>query len=351
MNTEQSTFKKITGNKLFLPVFCLILVLIINEIVNPSFFAIKLQDGVLFGIPIDILNRASGLVVLALGMTLTVASSAGTDISVGAVSALTGAIMVQCVGTGDTYKMPWIAAAILAIIVGCVCGAWNGFLVSYLKIQPMVATLILYTAGRGMAQIVTGSFILQQKKVASFSYMGTFLEIGGWKCPIPTPVFVAAIMVALTVLMLTKTAMGLYIQSVGINSAASRLVGLNSKFIAFLTYVFCGFCAAINGMISTSRTASIDANNVGLNQELDAILAVAIGGNSLGGGKFSIAGSVIGAVTIQALTTSLYSMSVSSDRVPLVKAIVVVIIVSLQSPELGRMYRSFKAKRAQKGVA
>jgi simple sugar transport system permease protein len=151
-------------------------------------------------------------------------------------------------------------------------------------------------------------------------------------------------MVLFTWFVLKKTALGMYIQSVGINSKASRLMGLNSKVIMFLAYVFCGICAAVAGLISVSRTMSIDANNVGLNVELDAILAVAIGGNSLTGGKFSLAGSVIGAITIQALTTTLYAMHVSADQLPLYKAIVVVIIVAMQSPVVTKWYRSIKVK-------
>ena len=160
----------------------------------------------------------------------------------------------------------------------------------------------------------------------------------------PTPFFIAIFIVAITWIIVEKTPLGMYIQSVGINQYASRLVGLNSKLIIFLTYVFCGLCASIAGLISVSRTMSIDANNVGLYTELDAILAVAIGGNSLAGGKFSLIGSVIGAITIQALTTTLYAMHVSADQLPLYKAIVVIIIVSLQSPVLIKWFKSIKAR-------
>lgn len=292
-----------------------------------------------YGYIIDILNRSSGLVILAVGMTLVVASSGGTDISVGAVSALAGAVCVAALGTGEVYQMPYIAAVLLALLIGAVCGSVNGYLVSFLKVQPMVATLILFTAGRGIAQLVTGSFILYVKP-KQFSYLGSFIP----GVPIPTPFFVAAFVVILTWFVLTKTSLGMYVQSVGINNKASRLVGLNSKLIMFLTYVFCGICAAVSGLISVSRTASIDANNVGLYIELDAILAVAIGGNSLGGGKFSLAGSVIGAVTIQALTTTLYAMRVSADQLPLYKALVVIVIVAIQSPEVKKWFGKLKSR-------
>ena len=161
----------------------------------------------------------------------------------------------------------------------------------------------------------------------------------------PTPIVVAIVCILITSLVLRKTALGLYIQSVGINKKASRIAGINSERIIFLCYVVCGLCAGIAGIVASSRISSADSNNIGLNFELDAILAVAIGGNSLGGGKFSLAGSVIGAYTIQALTTTLYAMHVSSDQVPVYKAIVVVIIVALQSPGFARWRKSLAQKK------
>lgn len=333
MKKSNVKFNNITNYPLFLPVLCLLLVLIVNLVQTPSFFKITIQNGVLYGFIIDIINRSSGLIIMAVGMTLVAASSGGTDISVGAVSALAGAVCVAVLGTGESYQMPYIISLLLPLLAGLVCGAFNGFLVSYMHVQPMVATLILFTAGRGIAQLITGSFILYVKPV-QFQYLGSFLP----GVPIPTPCFVAAFVVLITWAILKYTSLNMFIQSVGINRKASRLIGLNSKMIMFLTYVFCGMCAAGAGLISVSRTASIDANNVGLNVELDAILAVAIGGNSLSGGKFSLSGSVIGAITIQALTTTLYAMHVSADQLPLYKAIVVIIIVALQSPELRRWY-------------
>ena len=145
-----------------------------------------------------------------------------------------------------------------------------------------------------------------------------------------------------------KTALGLYIESVGINGSASRLVGLNSTMIKFLTYVICGILSGIAGIVASSRIYSADANNIGLNLEMDAILAVALGGNVLSGGKFSIMGSVIGAYTIQALTTTLYAMNVSADQLPVYKAIVVIIIVVIQSPVFRRSVDEWKKKRALK---
>lgn len=333
--------KKLTSYRLFLPILCLILVLLINVIKTPSFFTITINNGVLYGYIIDVINRASELVILAVGMTLVIAASGGTDISVGAVSAVSGAVCCFLLAGGEQsvneYHAPYLLGVLAALAIGALCGAWNGFLVAKMKIQPMVATLILFTAGRGIAQLITDGQMIYIR-VEHFKKLGAFID----GVPLPTPVFAAIVVVLLTMLLLKKTALGLYIETVGINAKAARLVGLNATLIQFLTYAFCGLCAGIAGLIITSRVYSIDANNAGLNMELDAILAVALGGNSLGGGKFSLAGSVIGAYTIQALTTTLYAMGVSADQIPVYKAIVVVIIVSLQSPELLKMWKHFQ---------
>lgn len=344
---KKISIKKITSHRLFLPLFCLVLVLLINIITTPDFFEISVRDGVLYGYMIDIINRASELVILAIGMTLVVSASAGTDISVGATMAVSAAICCNILTGGERasteFANPLIFGYLAALAVSILIGCFNGFLVSKLNIQPMVATLIMFTAGRGIAQLITDGQITYVR-VDSYRLLGSSLP----GLPVPTPFIVAIVLVVLTTILLRKTALGLYIQSVGINKRASRLIGIKSFLIIFLTYAYCGFCAGMSGLIASSRIYSADANNIGLNMELDAILAVAIGGNSLGGGKFSIAGSVIGAFTIQALTTTLYAMHVSSDQIPVYKAIVVVIIVALQSPGLARFRKSLAQKRELK---
>lgn len=341
--------KKITAYRLFLPLVSLAIVLLINLITTPAFFKITINDGVLYGYIIDVINRASELVVLAVGMTLVIAASAGTDISVGAVMAVAGSVCCYVLAGGqqsvNEYVHPYMVGILAAFVVSIACGCFNGFLVAKLKIQPMVATLILFTAGRGIAQLITKGQITYIR-VEGFKFLGA--NIPG--VPLPTPVFAAAAVVVLAVVVLKKTALGMYIQSVGINPRASRLVGLNSAMIIFLTYVFCGVCAGVAGMIATSRIYSADANNIGLNMELDAILAVALGGNSLGGGRFSLMGSVIGAYTIQALTTTLYAMNVSADQIPVYKAIVVILIVALQSPETAKIRKKLRTKTAAKSA-
>lgn len=346
---NKSKLKKITSARLFLPIVCLIAVLLINVIKTPDFFNITIRNGVLYGYVIDVINRASELVILAVGMTLVTAASGGQDISVGAVMAVAAAVCCQILSGGASsvteYQSSLIIAVIAALLAAALCGAFNGFLVAKLNIQPMVATLILYTAGRGIAQLVTNGQITYIR-VPSFQMAGGYIG----KSPVPTPVLFAIVTVVIVALILKKTALGLYIESVGINGTASRLVGLNSTMIKFLTYLICGVLAGVAGFVASSRIYSADANNIGLNLEMDAILAVALGGNALGGGKFSLMGSVIGAYTIQALTTVLYGLNVSADQLPVYKAIVVVVIVVLQSPVFKKFIAVQKEKRTSKAA-
>lgn len=346
-----NNIKKITSKALFLPIFCMFLVMaanIIYDVANGNFFlnffTISIRNGVLYGRLIDILNRGSEIAILSVGMTLVVSSSAGTDISVGSVMSLAASfccMLLAGYGTAATTELarPLLVGILGGILMACVCGAFNGFLVAYLNVQPMVATLILFSAARAIGLLFCNNLIVYVRN-DSFKVFGGFLGI------IPTPIVIAAVCILIMTILLKKTALGLYIQSVGINKKASRIAGLNSGKIIFLCYVVCGLMAGIAGVVASSRISSADSNNIGLNYELDAILAVALGGNSLGGGKFNLAGSVIGAYTIQAITTTLYALGVSSDQAPVYKAIIVIIIVAIQAPPFNAWVKRLSAKRA-----
>ncbi|MFB0920396.1 MAG: ABC transporter permease [Oscillospiraceae bacterium] len=324
--------KTISKKPLFLPFLCLVLVLLINLIKSPGFFSIAINNGVLYGRLIDILNRGSEIAILAVGQTLVIAVSAGTDISVGSVMSLSACFCCMLlagygVNTTETLIVPMAVGMLGGVLMGGVCGVFNGTLVSKLKIQPMVATLILFTAARAVGLLLNNNQITYIR-YEPYKYLGNFIP----GCPIPTPIFVTIIVIAIAMILLKKTSLGLYIQSVGINGRAARLLGINSDLICFLCYVVCGLCAGIAGIVASSRIYSADSNNIGLYYELDAILAVALGGNSLGGGKFNLAGSIVGAYTIQAISTTLLAMGVSTDQAPVVKAVIVIIIVAVQSP-------------------
>ncbi|MFV0528091.1 MAG: ABC transporter permease [Lachnospiraceae bacterium] len=338
--------KKASKMRLFTPLLCLVAVLLVNVITTPDFFKISINNGVLYGYIIDVVNRGSELVILSIGMTLVTAASGGQDISVGAVMAVSAAICCQILSGGDVsvtqFQNPFILAIIIALAGAALCGALNGFLVAKLNIQPMVATLILFTAGRGIAQLIT-------KGQITYIRVDTYKLLGGYlgNCPIPTPVFAALLVFLIVTLILKRSALGLYIESVGVNPTASRLVGINSTRVRFLVYIICAILAGIAGLVASSRIYSADANNIGLNLEMDAILAVALGGNILSGGKFSLLGSVIGAYTIQALTTTLYAMNVPADQLPVYKAMVVILIVILQSPVFKKKMADIAGKRKE----
>ena len=351
MNEKKSLLKRLTGSRLMLPIISLILVMAVNIIFdvaagrNPfSFFIVTLQrttsnGNVLYGRIIDVLNRGSEAAILSIGMTLVVSSSAGTDISVGSVMSLCASFCCMLlagygVSSATTLAVPLVVGILGALLMGALCGAFNGTLVAYFKIQPMVATLILYSAARAIGLLLCNDLIVYVRN-PSYAFFGSFLG------PIPTPIVITVICIVVVSLVLRKSALGMYIQSVGINDRASRISGLNSSRIIFLTYLICGLFAGIAGIVASSRITSADSNNIGLYLEMDAILAVALGGNSLGGGRFSLAGSIIGAYTIQAITTTLYALGVSTTQAPVFKAIIVILIVSIQSEPV----KAFMKKR------
>jgi len=366
-----STVKRITSNPLFFALACLVLVLLLDVVVTVikggnagSVFAIELANGTLNGPLITILNRSSELVILALGMTVVVSASSGVDISVGSVMALSSAVGVYVLYPDPSLWAPnryviehytlirYLFCLLVAVVVGALCGTWNGFLVARLKVQPMVATLILYIGARGAAKAVSNGQYLTVNNPNFRIAGGVITDSGGGVLfPLPTPILIAIGMVIITALVLRFTASGMNIQSVGVNNKASRIMGLNPTRIILVAFIFCGVCAAVAGIIASSRLGRVDFQNEGKMLELDGILAVALGGNSLAGGKFSLPGSIIGAVTIQTLTTVLYAINVSANQLALYKAIVVVIIVVLQSPELrpmlGRLISALRRRPVQ----
>lgn len=335
-------WKSFTSSSLFLPVVALAVLVIFNAIFVDGFFSIQItEDGRLFGRIIDILNRSSSLIILSLGMTLVIATS-GIDISVGAVVAISAAVVCTLIGgRGDgVAETPMFLAILAAVGIGVLCGLWNGLLVAKFKIQAVVATLILMTAGRGIAQLMTeGQIITVYYK--PFAYISGVIP----GMPLPTNIFIALAMVLLVVIVMKKTSIGLFVQSVGINATAAKHVGINVTMVLFLVYAFSGFCASVSGLIESSFIRAADANNAGLNMEMDAILAVALGGTLLSGGKFYLGGSVIGAITIQTLTTTMYAMGISADQLPVVKAIAVIIICLIQSNKARELFEKWKGNR------
>ncbi|MCH3920783.1 MAG: ABC transporter permease [Sphaerochaeta sp.] len=337
-----------SNKQIFIPLAALLGLVVFNLIADPSFFKITLSQNnagypVLSGYLITILDNASELVILAIGMTLVTASSGGQDISVGAAIAISGSVVLRVLcGTNsrpETLQAPIIVAFLVSCMVAMLFGAFNGVLVAYFNIQPMVATLILYTAGRSIGAWINNNElpIISEPR---FGYFGNYIP----GIPIPTPVFIAIICMIVISLVLKRTNLGLYSQAVGINASASRLNGINPKTVKLLTYAILGLCVAVAGFIKVSRFSTINYSVIAKDIEMDAILAVALGGNSLAGGKFNMGASILGAYVIQFLTTTLYKFNVSSSALPAYKAVVVIILVVLSTPTVRRLLA--KAKQA-----
>ncbi len=363
MTKLKDPVKKTIGTRLmgilrqqfFIPLAALTILVLFNLFADPSFFQISMgtnKDGnpVLSGYLITILNNGAELAILSIGMTLVTAASGGQDISVGANMAIAGSVMLRIVCGGSTSATTMQAPLIVAFLAACaVCmlfGAFNGVLVSWFKIQPMVATLILFTAGRSIAAWINNN-TLPTISDPVFAYAGNFIP----GIPIPTPVFIALACMLVIFLVLKFTNLGLYTQAVGINSDSSRLNGLNPAFIKFLTYVILGLCVAVAGYIKASRLSTINYSVVAKDIEMDAILAVALGGNALSGGKFNVWASVLGAYVIQFLATTLIKFNVDSTALPAYKAVVVIILVVMSAPVVREKFSALWSSLRQSRVA
>lgn len=306
----------------------LLLVLAADSLVAHNFFAIHLQGGRLFGSPIDILNRAAPVALLALGMTLVIATG-GIDLSVGAVMAIAGATAASL--TVDGHPLSLVIGAALAS--GLACGLWNGILVALLRIQPFVATLILMVAGRGIAQLIT------QGQIVTFDNPALARLGSGALWLLPLPVWITLLVALLVWLLTRKTALGLFIEAVGINLRAARNAGVNSWLVVMSSYAISGLCAAVAGLIVAADIRGADANNAGLWLELDAILAVVIGGASLMGGRFNILLSLLGALIIQSMNTGILLSGFAPELNQVVKAVVVMAVLMLQSPRFLQLFK------------
>lgn len=351
--------KALFKHQIAIPLVALILLIVFNLIMDPSFFAVTMSvnnigTNVLSGQIITILDYGSELALLAMGMTLVTAASGGQDISVGAGIAVAGSTMLRVLcGTNprpETLQAPIFVAVLVGIFAAMLVGAFNGILVSYFKIQPMVATLIMYTAGRSIAAWLNNN-ALPIISEPSFGYAGNTIP----GCPIPSPVLIAIICIIIMALVLKFTNLKLYVQSVGINERAARLNGLNPVFIKLMTFIILGVFVGIAGFVKVSRISTINYQVIAKDIEMDAILAVALGGNALGGGKFSITGSIIGAYVIQFLTQTLYKFQVSAAALPAYKAVVVILLVIISAEPVRawfkKVFGSLKKSPEKKEVA
>ena len=319
--------------QLLIPLVALGILIVFNLFRDIGFFSIGMRVNnsgniVLTGNLISIIDSASELAIIAMGMTLVTAACGGQDISVGAVGAISGAVFVKALqGMGSITIGTVIIAFILCCLVTILFKLFNGTLVAVFRIQPMIATLILYSCARSIAYWINGDATPQLKSPIISAIGKTIPGI-----PVPTPVF-AVILVGLLLFLIFKfTSLRLYTQSVGINEGAARLNGINPTAIKLISFVLLGVCVSVAAVIGVCRLGQLNHKTLLVDIEMDAILAVAIGGNNLGGGRFKLIGSILGAYIIQMLTTTLYAMNVAPVNVKAYKAIVIIIIVVAGSP-------------------
>ncbi len=321
---------RLTRHQLFWPSAILVVLLLFNLPFTPNFFAINVRNGHLYGSLVSILIFGTPLILVALGMTLVIATG-GIDLSVGAVMAIAGALACWHIhGLSNQDSIGGVLVAVVIALAAClVLGLWNGMLVARIGVQPIIATLILMVAGRGIAQLITGGFIIT---VLSKPYS----TIGGYALGVPTGVFIVTAVAAGLLVLTRRTALGLLVESVGGNAEASRLAGVRAQRIKVMVYMFCALCAGIAGLMNSSNLSDADANNAGLWIELDAILAVVIGGTPLTGGRFSLGGTIIGALILQTLKTTIFTIGVPSQANMVFEAAVVILVCLIQSPDFRR---------------
>jgi ribose/xylose/arabinose/galactoside ABC-type transport system permease subunit len=317
-------------NRILWPLVGLGVILLFNLLFTPGFFRLEIKNGHLFGSLIDILNRGAPTILLSIGMTLVFATG-GIDLSVGSVMAISGAMAAYLIRPDYVHGIleygkiqPLIVIIAVPLAISILLGLWNGLLVAYTGIQPIIATLILMVAGRGIAQLITQGQILIFEH-PPFQFIGSGFAFG-----LPFPIILVIMTFAVAYLLTRKTALGMFIEAIGANPRASRLMGISANNILLSLYMFSALCSGLAGLIVCADIKGADANNAGLFLELDAIASVIIGG-TMWGGRFTLVGSVIGALIIQSLTTTVLTRGIAPEVTLVFKAIVIIVVALIQS--------------------
>jgi simple sugar transport system permease protein len=338
-----------TAGRVLWPLVALGLLLLFNLLFTDRFFVLELRDGRLYGTLVDILDRSAPLVLLSLGMAMVIATG-GVDLSVGAVMAISGALAAGLVARPEYSVLAAVPggsstglAVTVALGAALLAGAGNGLIVTRFGVQPIVATLVLMVAGRGVAQLLTNGQIVTFDD-AGLAFLGSGQVLG-----LPAAVVVTSAIGLALLLVVRLTALGLFVEAVGESPAAARACGLRSGAIRCSAYAVCGVLAGVAGLLAASDIRAADANSCGLYAELDAILAVVIGGTALTGGRFCLLGAVVGALLIQSVTTTILSRGVPVEHTLIVKAGIVIAVCLLQSPRFrSRALRAVPRRRRER---
>ena len=276
------------------------------------------------------LSQICTIVIVGVGMTLVIATG-GIDLSVGSLMAIAGALSPMFF-TGELFPISNLYVAItigiiMPILAAGIFGLFNGWLITNFKIQPIIATLVLFIAGRGIAQVSTNGD-LQVFKVPEFQAIAIGRVLG-----VPFQVWIMLAIVAISAFVLHRTVFGKQVLAVGGNEEAARLSGIPVRRIKLLVYMICGMCSGVAGLIVIAMNSAADANLIGLGMELDAIAAVVVGGTLLSGGRATIIGTILGALVIQLVRYTLLANGVPDPAALVVKAGLIVLAVWLQRQE------------------
>lgn len=288
----------------------LVLMLIFNAFVTPNFFGI----GTIW----NIIIQSCTVILTGMGMTMVISSN-GIDISIGAVMAIASMVSAKMLPFG-------VPLAILSgLAAAAVVGLFTGFIIAKFKIQPIIVTLTVMIAGRGIAQVMNDAMMLNFVNPA-FSAIGTARIADR----IPIQTFIIIVVVAITWFIMNRTTLGLYIQSAGDNMPAARLAGVHITKTILMVYAYSAVLAGLAGLIATARLSAADGNSIGKLSELDAIAAVAVGGTAMSGGRARVLGTVIGAVIMQLITIMVNMNNIPYAYAQVIKSIIIVAAVWLQ---------------------
>lgn len=300
------------------PVALLLLVLY-NAFFTENFLTVKSIDV--------LLTQIAPIVIVGVGMTLVIATG-GIDLSVGSLMAIAGALapllFSQHHGIFAAPGIGTVLACLAALALAAGLGLFNGILVTTFRIQPIIATLVLFIAGRGIAQVLTNGRI-QTFSNPGFQALGTGHILG-----VPVQVVLMALIVLLAAWAIRATAWGRYVLASGDNEAAARLSGVPVDRVKRTVYVLSGLLAGLAGLAAVSINAASDAASVGLLMELNAIAAVAIGGTPLTGGRASVFGTLVGGAIVLLLQFSLVSHNVPAAAAQVINGGIIILAVVLQ---------------------
>lgn len=319
----------------FWALVAIIVLLGINVANDPTYLRISInpQNGNLVGNLIDILRASAPIIMIAVGMALVIATR-GIDLSVGSIMVVSGAVSMEFLKNVDASGSAGAAATAIAIalVASTLIGVVNGLLITVLGLQPFISTLIMMLAGRGIAKVITSGQNTNAQN-PPFQWLTNGYLIG-----IPVVFVLALAIVGVLALVVRRSAFGLMIESIGVNPKASRMAGIRPAGILMSVYMLSGFLAGVAGIFAVGSVMTVDVSRTGYQMELDAILAVVIGGTSLAGGRFYIGGAVIGSILIATLDKTIVFLGIPASATPAFKAVVIVALCLLQSQRVRSLF-------------